>query len=370
MTIKVENLEHRYGSFVACREINFQLGDEDILVLLGPSGCGKTTILRCIAGLEKPTQGEIFIGGQKVTEMLPKDRQIAFVFQNIALFPHMTIRRNISFGLDMRKTIPKEEVNRRVNEVSSILQLEDHLNKKPSQLSGGQQQRAALGRAMVMEPDAFLLDEPFANLDANLKVEMRTEIHKLQRKLKKSMVFVTHDQEEAMVLGDRILLIKDGVIQQAGTPDEIYNNPVNTFAANFIGNPNTNLIEGNFQLDADRGRVDQGLFSVTFDASKVKVKLTEYEQLIIGIRPENVLIDSDKEHTCQILDASGICKAKVQLVEPLGSRVVIYSNIDHFEIRSMVLPEDAKGIREGQEVTISFDVDRAWFFTQEGERIL
>jgi multiple sugar transport system ATP-binding protein len=369
MAIKVENLEHRYGSFVACRDINFELRDEDILVLLGPSGCGKTTILRCIAGLEKPSQGGIFIGGREVTEMLPKDRQIAFVFQNIALFPHMTIRRNISFGLNMRKTISKEEIDRHLNEVSSILRLEEHLNKKPSQLSGGQQQRAALGRAMVMEPDAFLLDEPFANLDANLKVEMRTEIHKLQRKLKKSMVFVTHDQEEAMVLGDKILLIKDGVIQQAGTPDEIYNNPVNTFVATFIGNPNTNLIEGDFHLERNIGRIDPGLFSVNFDVSKVKAKLTEYKRLIIGIRPENLLINSNREQTCRLSNASGICEAEVQLVEPLGSRVVIYSNIDHFEIRSMVLPEDAKGIREGQNVSISFDVKNSWFFTQEGERI-
>jgi multiple sugar transport system ATP-binding protein len=367
--IKVENLEHRYGSFVACRDINFQVDDTEILVLLGPSGCGKTTVLRCIAGLEKPVAGAVHIGEREVTDILPKDRQIAFVFQNIALFPHLTIRRNISFGLDMHKTIPKAEIDRRVNEVSAILQMEDHLNKKPSQLSGGQQQRAALGRAMVMEPDAFLLDEPFANLDANLKVEMRTEIHKLQRKLKKAMVFVTHDQEEAMVLGDKILLMKDGVIQQAGKPEEIYNNPASVFVATFIGQPRTNIIEGDIHFEGERCFLDQGRFTLSFDASGFKDRLAGHDRLAIGIRPENVLIDARERQTCTLSDSTGICKARVSLLEPLGSRVVIYSSIGDFELRSMVLPEDARGLSEGQEVEISFDIERAWFYSPQGERV-
>jgi len=369
MAIKVENLEHRYGSFVACRDINFQVYDTEILVLLGPSGCGKTTVLRCIAGLEKAAAGTIHIAEREVTGMLPRDRQIAFVFQNIALFPHMTIRRNISFGLDMAKTLTKEEIERRIEEVSEILKLKDHLNKKPSQLSGGQQQRAALGRAMVMEPRAFLLDEPFASLDANLKVEMRTEMHKLQRKLKKSMIFVTHDQEEAMVLGDKILLMKDGVIQQAGTPDEIYNDPANVFVATFIGQPNTNLIEGSLRFEGKRCLLQQGSFALSFDAAGFKDKLTGHDRLVAGIRPENVLIDASDQQTCTLSGSTGVCKARVHLLEPLGSRVVIYSAIDDFEFRSVVLPEHARGISEGQEVEISFDIERAWFFSTEGERV-
>lgn len=369
MAIQVEKLEHRYGSFVACRDINFEVDDREILVLLGPSGCGKTTVLRCIAGLEKPFAGTIHIAERDVTHMLPRDRQIAFVFQNIALFPHMTIRRNISFGLDMAKTLTKEEIERRIKEVSEILQLQDHLNKKSSQLSGGQQQRAALGRAMVMEPKAFLLDEPFASLDANLKVEMRTEIHKLQRRLKKSMIFVTHDQEEAMVLGDQILLMKNGVIQQAGKPDEIYNDPTSIFVATFIGQPSTNLIEGELRFEGKRCFLDQSHFTLSFENAGLKGKLNGHDRIVIGIRPENVLIDARERKTCTLSNSMGICKAQVNLLEPLGSRVVIYSSIGDFELRSVVLPENARGLSEGQTVEISFDIERAWFFSLQGERI-
>jgi multiple sugar transport system ATP-binding protein len=369
MAINVENLGHRYGSFVACWDINFHVDDTKILVLLGPSGCGKTTVLRCIAGLIKPTTGSISIAEREVTNMLPRDRQIAFVFQNIALFPHMTIKRNISFGLDMAKNLTKEEIDRRIEHVAAILQLKDHLDKKPSQMSGGQQQRAALGRAMVMEPSAFLLDEPFANLDANLKVEMRTEIHKLQRKLKKAMVFVTHDQEEAMVLGDTILLMKDGTIQQAGTPDEIYNDPVNVFVATFIGQPNTNLVEGKLLIKDNRCLLDQGQFTLSFEAAQFKQSLAGHDRLLVGIRPENVRINASNPHSCTLSDSAGVCKARVHLLEPLGSRVVIYSALDDFEFRSVVLPEEARGISEGQEVEISFDIERAWFFSTKGERI-
>lgn len=361
MAIRVENLTKTFGDVVACSDINFEVGDNEIVVLLGPSGCGKTTTLRCVAGLEKHDRGSIFIGNREVTGLLPKDRNIAFVFQNIALFPHMTIRRNISFGLDVDRKIPKEEINRKVKEVAEILRIGELLGRKPAQLSGGQQQRAALGRAMIMEPKAFLLDEPLANLDANLKVEMRTEIHKLQRSLGISMIFVTHDQEEAMVLGDKIILMKDGRIQQIGSPHEIYNDPVNTFVASFIGSPRTNLMVCNFSREGDEVVLDQGNFIISFNSRNLRKDIPDLPQVTLGIRSENILINPD---------TTSICKAKVNLIEPLGSRVVIYLNVDGFELRALVLPEKAAEIVEGEEVEVSFDLNKAWFFNQEGERVI
>lgn len=361
MAIHVENLTKTFGDVVACFNINLEVGDNEIVVLLGPSGCGKTTTLRCIAGLEKHDRGSIFIGDREVTGLLPKDRNIAFVFQNIALFPHMTIRRNISFGLDVDKKIPKREINRKVQQVAEMLRIGELLDRKPAQLSGGQQQRAALGRAMIMEPNAFLLDEPLANLDANLKVEMRTEIHKLQRNLGISMIFVTHDQEEAMVLGDKIILMKDGRILQMGSPHEIYNDPVNTFVASFIGSPNTNLIVCNVSREGDEVLLDQGNFVISFNSKSLKKDIPDLPKLTLGIRPENILINPDSK---------SICKPKVNLIEQLGSRVVIYLNVDGFELRALVLPEKAAEITEGKKVDVSFDLNKAWFFNQEGERVL
>lgn len=361
MAIRVENLQKTFGNVVACHDINFEVGDNEIVVLLGPSGCGKTTTLRCIAGLEKHDNGSIFIGDREVTGLLPKDRSIAFVFQNIALFPHMTIRRNISFGLDVEKKIAKTEIHRKVQQVAEILRIGELLDRKPAQLSGGQQQRAALGRAMIMEPNAFLLDEPLANLDANLKVEMRTEIHKLQRNLGISMIFVTHDQEEAMVLGDKIILMRDGRIQQIGSPHEIYNDPVNIFVASFIGSPRTNLIACSVHREDDEVLLDQGNFVISFNPRSLKKDIPDLAKITLGIRPENILINADTR---------SICEAKVNLIETLGSRVVVYLNVDSFELRALVLPEKAAKIAEGEDVEVSFDLKKAWFFNQEGERVI
>jgi multiple sugar transport system ATP-binding protein len=222
------------GDVQACKYVNLEIDEGEFMVLLGPSGCGKTTTLRCIAGLERPdNEDAIWIKGKNITNLPPKDRNLAFVFQDTMLFPHLTVRRNISFGLDMRKIVAKEKIDRRIREVSEMLHLEPMLDRKPSQLSGGQAQRVALGRAIVMEPDAFLMDEPLANLDAALRVEMRTEIKRVQRKLTTSTIFVTHDQEEALSLGDKIAVMNEGAVQQVGTPHEIYHDPANVFVVRF-----------------------------------------------------------------------------------------------------------------------------------------
>ena len=243
--ITIEDVRKTFdnGNIVACEDINLNISHDDFVVLLGPSGCGKTTTLRCIAGLGQPDSGAIYIGGDDVTKAKPKDRDLAFVFQSIALFPHMSVRENIQFGLNMKGDVSNEEKAKRVKDAAEILGIGDLLDRSPSELSGGQQQRVSLGRAMVMEPAAFLLDEPFSALDANLRDQLQTEVKQLQRQLDTAMIFVTHDQEEAMSLGDYIVVMNNGHIQQVASPHEIYNDPKNRFVASFIGSPSTNMLD-------------------------------------------------------------------------------------------------------------------------------
>ncbi|MFC7231638.1 ABC transporter ATP-binding protein [Saliphagus sp. GCM10025308] len=243
--VKIEDVKKTFdgGEVVACENINLDIEQGEFVVLLGPSGCGKTTTLRCVAGLEIPDAGRIVIDGEDVTEKKPKDRDLAFVFQSIALFPHMSVRRNIRFGLDMKTDLPPEEKADRVEEAAEILGISELLDRKPGALSGGQQQRVSLGRAMVIQPEAFLLDEPFSALDANLRDQMRVEVQRLQSKLNIAMIFVTHDQQEAMMLADKLVVMNDGEIAQVGTPDEIYHDPQTQFIAEFIGSPSTNFFD-------------------------------------------------------------------------------------------------------------------------------
>ena len=242
--IRLENLVKRYeNGFEAVKNANLEITDGEFLVLVGPSGCGKSTTLRMIAGLEEVSSGDIFVGDTRVNDLEPGDRDIAMVFQNYALYPHMTVRENMSFGLRMRKT-PKAEIEQRVADAAEILSLESLLDRRPKQLSGGQRQRVAVGRAIVRKPKAFLFDEPLSNLDAKLRVQMRTELARLHLRLKTTTVYVTHDQVEAMTLGDRIVIMKDGVIQQIGSPMEVYQQPANHFVAGFIGSPAMNFIDG------------------------------------------------------------------------------------------------------------------------------
>ncbi len=284
--------------------INLEIKDKEFIVLVGSSGCGKSTLLRMIAGLENITEGEIFIDDKLVNNVAPKDRDIAFVFQTYALYPHMSVRENIAFGLKMRH-IPKTEIDKKVTQAARILNLDEYLDKKPKELSGGQRQRVALGRAIVRNPKVFLMDEPLSNLDAKLRVQMRSEIKKLHEKLQTTFIYVTHDQTEALTMGDRIVVLNEGVIQQVGTPDQIYNHPANTFVAGFIGSTQMNFINGKY-LGLD-------------------------ENILYGIRPEKM----------NKADGDIKLKANIDIVEMLGSEKIVYFDIDKHKCRA-IFPSEYK----------------------------
>ena len=287
----LKNIRKTYdNNKTVINNVNLEIKDKEFIVLVGSSGCGKSTLLRMIAGLEEITSGEIYIGDKKVNNVAPKDRDIAFVFQSYALYPHMTVRENIAFGLKMRK-VPKQEIEKKVKEAAEILNLTEYLDRKPKQLSGGQRQRVALGRAIVRNPKVFLMDEPLSNLDAKLRVQMRSEIKKLHEKLQTTFIYVTHDQTEALTMGDRIVVLNNGDIQQVDTPDTIYNHPKNTFVAGFIGSPQMNFINGR----------DLGLD----------------ETLLYGIRPEKMM---SKNGNIKI-------NVDIEISEMLGSEKIAYFNV-------------------------------------------
>ena len=309
--------------------MNLEIKDKEFLVLVGSSGCGKSTLLRMIAGLENITEGEIFIGDKKVNDVPPKDRDIAFVFQSYALYPHMTVRENIAFGLKMRK-VPKQEIEKKVAQAAQILNLTEYLDRKPKQLSGGQRQRVALGRAIVRNPKVFLMDEPLSNLDAKLRVQMRSEIKKLHEKLQTTFIYVTHDQTEALTMGDRIVVLNNGDIQQIDTPDEVYNNPKNTFVAGFIGSPQMNFISGkDLKLD---------------------------ENILYGIRPEKMVKP----------DGNIKLTVEVDISEMLGSEKIAYFNIGEKRC-SAVLSSD---FNIGKTLELSINSNDLYKFNPiTGERI-
>mgnify|MGYP000715432513 FL=1 len=294
-SISLNHIKKVYpGDIEVISDLNLQIKDKEFVVLVGPSGCGKSTTLRMIAGLEEISDGEMYIGDRKVNDVAPKDRDIAMVFQNYALYPHMTVYKNMAFALKLRKT-PKDEIDRKVHEAAKVLDIEHLLNRKPKQLSGGQRQRVALGRAMVRDPAVFLLDEPLSNLDAKLRTQMRTEIIKLHQKLDTTFVYVTHDQTEAMTMGDRIVVMKGGEIQQADTPQTLYDHPCNLFVAGFIGSPQMNFMDAELGRDADGYKLtfaDQSLHFAGSDA------LSEYvgKTVVFGIRPENLHTSGENVH--------------------------------------------------------------------------
>ncbi len=314
-SISLKNLTKIYdGNVLAVNDFSMEIADKEFIVLVGPSGCGKSTVLRMIAGLEEITSGELYLGDKLVNDVPPRDRDIAMVFQNYALYPHMTVYKNMAFGLENRK-IPKDEIDRKVREVAKTLDIENLLDRKPKAMSGGQRQRVALGRAMVREPSVFLLDEPLSNLDAKLRTSMRTEIIKLHKRLGTTFVYVTHDQIEAMTMGNRIVVMKEGVIQQIGTPSQVYEQPANIFVAGFIGTPPMNF------MDAQVIHTGQGL-AINIDSEIISLPsspspaLTDYigKTVTIGIRPDNIS-----------LDATGL-PALVEVAEPLGGETYIYLN--------------------------------------------
>ena len=356
--IILENVRKTFanGSIVAADDINLTIHPDEFVVLLGPSGCGKTTTLRCISGLETPDEGTIRIGTREVTDAKPKDRDLAFVFQSIALFPHMSVRENMRFGLDMKTDMNNKEKNERVDKAAETLGIAEMLDRKPSALSGGQQQRVSIGRAMVMDPAAFLLDEPFSALDANLRDQMQTEVKKLHRTLRSPMIFVTHDQEEAMTLGDKIVVLDDGHIQQVGSPHEIYNDPQSEFVAGFIGSPSTNMFECSVVERDSTVLLECGLFTVEA-ADTVTDELRNYVggQVTLGIRPEHLTLNEGR-----------LFDAKITVIEPQGSRDVVHLDAGDRTITTTVTQGK---VGDEQTVNVSFDLSDAWFFDEDGERI-
>ena len=354
--IEYDSVSKIYGDGTeAVRDLDLMIQDGELMVLVGPSGCGKTTALRMLAGLEEISDGEIRIGDRIVNDLTPKDRDIAMVFQSYALYPHMTVEQNLAFGLKLRK-LPKKEVEERVRRAARILQIEEFLKRKPRALSGGQRQRVAMGRAIVREPQAFLMDEPLSNLDAKLRVQMRAEIHQLQRRLGVTTIYVTHDQVEAMTMGDRVAVMNAGHLQQVDTPQVLYDHPVNEFVAGFIGSPSINLVESRLARSNGNLQVTLGEHKLTVDDQLARNRsgLDDYigKKIILGIRPE------DFEDTAIEPDAPADRRIKVtsDLTEPLGSEVLVHFGTEATAVVSSAatadVGEDADiRLGEGDEVT-------------------
>jgi multiple sugar transport system ATP-binding protein len=359
--IEVRHLRKTFrgGAVQACRDVNLEIARGELLVLVGPSGCGKTTTLRCIAGLETPDNADaIWVHGRNVTGAAPKDRDLAFVFQDTALFPHLNVRRNISFGLDMRRKLTPAEIQRRVEEAARLLQVDRLLDRKTSELSGGQGQRVALGRAIVMEPEAFLLDEPLANLDAALRVEMRTEIKRIQRQLGTTMVFVTHDQEEALSLGDRIAVMHEGTVQQVGSPRDVYLKPANLFVASFIGSPPVNLFPCRLVPQGGALHARSEWLDLPLPESLAHRLVGKASEITLGVRPE----------AFQLNGGGPGLEGRVTLVELLGSRSLIFAECQGREVRVAVQGET--GVREGETVRLGLPAERAFYFGPDGKNLL
>ncbi|MBK7378085.1 MAG: sn-glycerol-3-phosphate ABC transporter ATP-binding protein UgpC [Ignavibacteriales bacterium] len=341
-----------------CVEIN----DKEFVVLVGPSGCGKSTTLRMIAGLEEISSGQIMIDGEVVNDKPPKDRDIAMVFQNYALYPHMTVYENMAFGLKLRK-YDKKEIENRVNDAAKILELENYLNKKPKSLSGGQRQRVAVGRAIVRKPKVFLFDEPLSNLDAKLRVQMRTEISKLHKSLNATMIYVTHDQTEAMTMGDRIVVMKEGVIQQIDTPLNLYNNPANKFVAGFIGSPSMNFIDGVILSASNQFKSNSS--ELTFHLNQTHInQLVKYEnkKITIGIRPEDFFLEHDKQAV------SNVINVYIELIEPMGNEMFVHFSIDGNKCVARISPTDK--IKESDKVTLAFNLEKLKIFDVETNKLI
>ena len=355
------------NGFVAVKDFNLEIADQEFIIFVGPSGCGKSTTLRMIAGLEEISSGELWIGDKMVNDVEPKDRDIAMVFQNYALYPHMSVYDNMAFGLKLRK-VPKAEIDKSVHEAAKILDIEHLLDRKPKALSGGQRQRVAMGRAIVRSPKVFLMDEPLSNLDAKLRVQMRVEISKLHQRLQTTIIYVTHDHTEAMTLGTRIVVLKDGIIQQVDTPQNLYNTPNNIFVAGFIGSPQMNLIDA--EVVANGSQVDLRLsdtVTITLPADKSK-KLIDGnyvgKTVVVGIRPEDV--KDDAEFIAKNADSK--FTATVKVYELLGSEVNLHYEIGDVTCTAKVNPRTTA--RPADEVTFAMDVERLHVFDKETEIVI
>ena len=361
MEDKKVDLQITEKGVVAVQQFNLDIADQEFIVLVGPSGCGKSTTLRMIAGLEEISEGELYINGKLMNDVAPKDRDIAMVFQNYALYPHMTVYENMAFSLKLRK-VPKAEIDKKVREAAEILDITQYLNRKPKALSGGQRQRVAIGRAIVRDPAVFLMDEPLSNLDAKLRNQMRAEIIKLRKRINTTFIYVTHDQTEAMTLGDRIVIMRNGYIQQIGTPQEVFNNPRNLFVAGFIGTPQMNFFDAKLTREGEKFFVEIGGIKVELDAEKEARLLAndvQTQEVTLGVRPEHTLVGGE-----------GIA-ATVDVSEMMGSSVHLHVNANGKDVIIIVPTIDMKGhYAMGDTVHFSFNGNVAHVFSKETEKNL
>ena len=363
------SLRHIYkiydGGVVAVTDFNLEIEDKEFIILVGPSGCGKSTTLRMVAGLEDISKGELYIGDLLANDVAPKDRDIAMVFQNYALYPHMTVYENMAFGLKLRK-MPKEEIKRRVAEAARILGIEQYLDRKPKALSGGQRQRVALGRAIVRDPKVFLLDEPLSNLDAKLRANMRTEISKLYQRLGTTFIYVTHDQTEAMTMGTRIVVMKDGFIQQVDTPQHLYDLPCNEFVAGFIGSPQMNFVDAILVKENGKFALKFDEYTIVLPESKNRNGCLEPyagKEVRFGIRPEHV--HDEDEYIQKAVDGNGLINASVDVTELMGAEIYLYVNIAGIPLTARVEPTSKA--KPGDTIQIALEVDRIHIFDKDTE---
>ena len=363
--VVLKNISKRFGDVVAVNDVNLEIRDREFVVLVGPSGCGKTTTLRMVAGLEEISAGEISIGDQVVNKLTPMERNIAMVFQSYALYPHMKVFDNMAFGLKMRK-VPREEREKQVHKAAEILGIEDLLDRKPKQLSGGQRQRVALGRAIVRDPDVFLFDEPLSNLDAKLRVQMRIELKKLHERLQATVIYVTHDQVEAMTMGDRIVVMKDGIVQQVGSPLEIYNHPANRFVAGFIGSPAMNFIPCRLIEEGSCYHIDTGDYRIALpDALSSQLGSVKGDDFVFGIRPEHFQNTADGNGQTGDLP---VIKATINVIETLGKETFLDLSTGDLSLTAL-LDADIEA-RTHEEIGLVPNLDKIHLFNSEsGEAV-
>ena len=361
-SVQLKNVVKKYpNGFVAVKDFNLEIEDKEFIIFVGPSGCGKSTTLRMVAGLEDISSGDLFIDGKRMNDVEPKDRDIAMVFQNYALYPHMSVYDNMAFGLKLRK-VPKDEIDKKVHEAARILDLEHLLDRKPKALSGGQRQRVAMGRAIVRRPKVFLMDEPLSNLDAKLRAQMRVEIAKLHKSLETTIIYVTHDQTEAMTLGTRIVVMKDGYIQQVDTPQNLYEKPVNKFVAGFIGSPEMNFIDAVVKKEGEGATLEFAGFKIKLPKDKAKALLDggyDGKTVEFGIRPEDihdeeVFINNSPDTTFD---------ATIKVYELLGAEVFLYFPVGDVEFTARVNPRTTA--RVGDTVKFALDLSKMHIFDKE-----
>ncbi|MDI3317075.1 MAG: sn-glycerol-3-phosphate ABC transporter ATP-binding protein UgpC [Bacillota bacterium] len=362
--VELKQVTKRFGQVEAVRQVSLEVHDGEFMVLVGPSGCGKSTLLRMIAGLEEVTEGEVWIGDRMVNELPPKDRDVAMVFQNYALYPHMNVYENMAFGLRMRK-VPRQQIDRRVREVAESLGLAELLQRRPRELSGGQRQRVALGRAIVREPQVFLMDEPLSNLDAQLRVQTRTELIRLHQRLGTTTIYVTHDQVEAMTMGNRIAVLHHGRVQQVATPVELYDHPANMFVAGFIGSPQMNFVRGRIERDEEGVRFRSSGLDIRLPARLAELAADHHgREMVLGVRPEHVVVEPERVAAL----GETAFDAAVEVVEPLGAESYLHVTAGEDRLTVRTQPDIRTGM--GERLRLAIEPERIHLFDGESQEAL